>query len=58
MSFQPHERIRRHADYQQVYERGVRFHSRYSTVFILPNQVGFGRLGIAATVPTAPVGRA
>ena len=49
MSFRPHERIRRRADYQQVYERGVRFHSRYSTVFILPNQGGVGRLGIAAT---------
>ena len=49
MSFRPHERIRRRAEYQLVYERGVRFHSRYSTVFILPNQAGVGRLGIAAT---------
>jgi len=49
MSFRPHERIRRRAEYQQVYERGVRFHSRYSTVSILPNQGGVGRLGIAAT---------
>jgi ribonuclease P protein component len=49
MSFRPHERIRRRAEYQQVYERGVRFHSRYSTVFILANQGGIGRLGIAAT---------
>jgi ribonuclease P protein component len=32
-----------------VYERGVRLHSRYSTVFLLPNQHGVGRLGIAAT---------
>jgi ribonuclease P protein component len=32
-----------------VYERGVRFHSRYSTVFLLPNQRAVGRLGIAAT---------
>ena len=49
MSFRPHERIRRRVEYQQVYERGVRFHSRYSTVFILPSQGGIGRLGIAAT---------
>src|SRR3989454_6406092 len=49
MSFRPHERIRRRAEYQQVYERGVRFHSRYSTVFILPNKLAVGRLGIAAT---------
>jgi ribonuclease P protein component len=32
-----------------VYERGVRLHSRYSTVFLLPNERGVGRLGIAAT---------
>jgi ribonuclease P protein component len=32
-----------------VYEDGVRVHSRYSTVFLLPNQRGVGRLGIAAT---------
>jgi ribonuclease P protein component len=32
-----------------VYERGVRIHSRYSTVFLLPNERGVGRLGIAAT---------
>jgi len=32
-----------------VYERGVRIHSRYSTVFLLPNDRGVGRLGIAAT---------
>jgi len=32
-----------------VYEHGVRIHSRYSTVFLLPNQRDVGRLGIAAT---------
>jgi ribonuclease P protein component len=32
-----------------VYENGVRIHSRYTTVFLLPNQRGVGRLGIAAT---------
>ena len=32
-----------------MYERGVRIHSRYSTVFLLPNERGVGRLGIAAT---------
>ena len=32
-----------------MYARGVRVHSRYSTVFILPNDRGVGRLGIAAT---------
>jgi ribonuclease P protein component len=32
-----------------VYENGVRMHSRYTTVFLLPNQRDVGRLGIAAT---------
>jgi len=32
-----------------VYERGVRIHGRYSTVFVLPNNRAVGRLGIAAT---------
>ncbi len=49
MRFRPEERIRRRAEFKNVYDRGVRFHSRYSTVFILPNERGVGRLGIAAT---------
>jgi ribonuclease P protein component len=49
LNFRPHERIRRRPEFQQVYERGVKIHSRYSTVFILPNAGGVGRLGIAAT---------
>jgi ribonuclease P protein component len=47
--FRPTERIRRRAEFQQVFERGVRVHGRFSTVFILPNQHAEGRLGIAAT---------
>jgi ribonuclease P protein component len=47
--FRPHERIRHRAEFQEVYERGVRIHGRYSTMFILPNQRTVGRLGIAAT---------
>ena len=49
MRFRPAERIRRRAEFQQIYERGVRIHSRYSTVFILANEGGPARLGIAAT---------
>jgi len=49
MRFRPADRIRRRAEFQQVYERGVRIHSRYSTVFILANERGAPRLGIAAT---------
>jgi ribonuclease P protein component len=49
MSFKPHERIRRRADFQQIYEHGTRTRGRYSTFFTLPNSLPFGRLGIAAT---------
>jgi ribonuclease P protein component len=49
LRFRPAERIRRRAEFQLVYERGSRVSSRYSTVFILPNQTAIGRLGIAAT---------
>jgi ribonuclease P protein component len=47
--FRPAERIRRRADFQRVYERGSRVHSRYCTLFILANTCEVGRLGIAAT---------
>jgi ribonuclease P protein component len=43
------ERIRRRADFQQAYDHGARVHGRYSTLFILPNKLDVGRLGIAAT---------
>ncbi|HET9831927.1 MAG TPA: ribonuclease P protein component [Vicinamibacterales bacterium] len=49
MRFRPAEHIRRRPEFQQVYERGVRFHSRYCTMFVLPRDKGVGRLGIAAT---------
>jgi ribonuclease P protein component len=47
--FRPDERIRRHADYQTVYSRGIRLNGRFSSVFVLPTQRKAGRLGIAAT---------
>ena len=47
--FRPAEHIRRRAEFQQIYSRGVRVRSRYATVFLLPNDTGVGRLGIAAT---------
>jgi ribonuclease P protein component len=49
MRFRPAERIRRRADFQQVYARGMRMHGRYSTLFVLPNAGGPSRLGVAAT---------
>jgi ribonuclease P protein component len=47
--FGRHERIRRRADFQQVYLQGTRVHGRYGTVFVLANRLSVGRLGIAAT---------
>jgi ribonuclease P protein component len=47
--FRPDERIRRRAHFQQVYEQGIRIRGRYSTMFVLANQLKVGRLGIAAT---------
>ena len=47
--FRRDERIRRRAEFQQVYEQGARLHGRFSTVFILPKGGNTGRLGIAAT---------
>jgi ribonuclease P protein component len=49
MTFRSAERIRRRTEFQGVYERGLRLRGRYSTTFILPNNRGIGRLGIAAT---------
>ena len=43
------ERIRRRAEYQQIYERGTRTHGRLLTLFTLSNDLPVGRLGIAAT---------
>ena len=47
--FRPNERIRRRADFQLVYEKGTRIHGRYATLFVLPNRLAVGRLGIAVT---------
>jgi ribonuclease P protein component len=49
MRFRSAERIRRRAEFQQIYDRGLKVHSRYTTVFLLANTLGVGRLGIAAT---------
>ena len=49
MRFRPAEHIRRRAEFKTIYDRGAKFHSRYATVFMLANERGIGRLGIAAT---------
>ena len=47
--FRPAERIRQRADFKRIYELGRRLQGKYSTIFLIPNELGFGRLGIAAT---------
>ena len=49
MKFRPGQRIRRHADFQDVYEHGARVSGRYYTLFTKPNGLETSRLGIAAT---------
>jgi ribonuclease P protein component len=49
LKFRPEQRIRRHADFQDVYEHGSRISGRYYTLFTKPNGLDIGRLGIAAT---------
>ena len=49
MKFRPIQRIRRHADFQDVYANGLRVSGRYYTLFSKPNGLTVGRLGIAAT---------
>jgi ribonuclease P protein component len=43
------QRIRRHAEFQEIYKTGARVQSRYCTLFVKPNSFKVGRLGIAAT---------
>ena len=49
MKFRPGQRIRRHTEFQDVYEHGTRVPGRYYTLFSKPNGLAVGRLGIAAT---------
>ena len=42
-------RLRRRDEFQAVYNRGLRTHGKLMTVFLLPQQGGTTRLGIAAT---------
>ena len=47
--FRPDEHIRRRADFAQAYERGIKIHGRFATIFVVPTALPLGRLGIAAT---------
>ena len=43
------ECVRRHLDYQRIYDRGAKVHGKFFTLFTLANTYQYGRLGIAAT---------
>lgn len=43
------QRIRQRGEFQEVYAEATRRHGRYMTVFVLPNQLGVARLGVAAS---------
>jgi ribonuclease P protein component len=45
----PSDRLRRRAEFTQVYDRGTRLRGRFMTCFALPNALGSARLGIAAS---------
>jgi ribonuclease P protein component len=47
--FTPGEHVRKRAEYQRIYDGGVKVHGRVFTLFRLPNGLEHGRLGIAAT---------
>jgi ribonuclease P protein component len=50
---QPHERVRRRADFEHIYANGLKRHGRFMTVFVFARggqaTSEAGRLGVAAT---------
>ncbi len=42
-------RLRKPREFRRVYEGGKRFEGRYMTVFVLPSETAFQRLGITAS---------
>ena len=48
-TFRPGEHIRRRADFQGIYDSGVKVHGRLMTLFVRKNPDGPCRLGVAAT---------
>lgn len=49
MTFRPHEHITRRADFEAIYQNGIKVGGRLMTIFVRHNQGGHARLGIAAT---------
>lgn len=49
MTFERREHIRRRADFEAVYQSGIKVTGRLMTMFVRPNGFSHARLGIAAT---------
>jgi ribonuclease P protein component len=47
--FRPGDRVRRRADFEGIYQFGVKVSGRLMTLFVRANQSDHARLGIAAT---------
>ena len=48
-TFRPGEHIRRRADFQDIYDSGVKVHGRLMSLFVQRSADGHSRLGVAAT---------
>jgi ribonuclease P protein component len=47
--FRPAERVRRRAEFQEIYQRGYRIRGRFSTIFVLDRGTPNSRIGIVAS---------
>lgn len=51
-SFTKHERIRKHAEFKIVYQKGERHHTEHFEIITCPNELGWRRLGITVSKST------
>jgi ribonuclease P protein component len=49
VTFRPHEHVRRRADFEAIYQSGIKVSGRLMTMFVRRNTGDVARLGIAAT---------
>lgn len=43
------ERVRRRPEFEHAYDKGIRIHGRFMTLFVVPNGGSTSRIGVAAT---------
>jgi ribonuclease P protein component len=49
VTFRPREHVRRRADFEAIYQSGLKISGRFMTLFVRENNNQHARLGIAAT---------